>query len=146
MLPAQLSSSYRAQQRAAQRRGVPWGAVRCRAVPYLALWCGAVLCRTVLFFEHVVPDIMRSARYQVPVCTYVCARLFAFFIDCPPSRSSSRFFLSRKLHSRCRSERNIANKHTAHLWATRSAKVALGIIKSLVAPNHGPLLSAPFTC
>ena len=55
-------------------------------------------------------------------------------------------FPPRKLHPYCRSERDTANKHTVQHKAICSAQVALGIIKSLFAPNHGPLLSAPFTC
>ena len=43
----------------------------------------------------------------------------------------------------CRSERDIVNKHTAQHTAVSSAQAALGSIKSLLAPNHGPLLSAP---
>ena len=45
----------------------------------------------------------------------------------------------------CGSERDIANKHAVQHRAFSSAQVALGIIISLVAPNHGPLLSAAFT-
>ena len=89
--------------------------------------------------SRVPPGIGRSTRYQVPLVR-VCARSFLLFRRwfCSPSRSSSRYFL-RKLHpSYCRSERNITN--TQH-----STDRALGIIKSLVALNHGPLLSAPFT-
>ena len=39
----------------------------------------------------------------------------------------------------------MASKHTSQHRAISSAQVALGLIKSLVAPNHGLLLSAPFT-
>ena len=42
-------------------------------------------------------------------------------------------------------ERDIANKDTAQHRAVSSAQVALGIIKTLVPPHRGPLLSAPFT-
>ena len=52
----------------------------------------------------------------------------------------------RKVHPHCRSERDIANKRTVQHGAINSAQVALlGIIKSLVTPNHEPLFSAPFT-
>ena len=51
----------------------------------------------------------------------------------------------RKLHPYCRSERDTANKRTAHHRAICSAQAAPRIIKSLFAPNHGPLLSATFT-
>ena len=50
-----------------------------------------------------------------------------------------------KLHPYCRSERGIANKYTAQHRPISSAQVALGTVKSLVATNHGPLISAPFT-
>ena len=41
-----------------------------------------------------------------------------------------------------------STQHSAQHRATvnSSAQAALGIIKSLVAPNHRPLRSAPFTC
>ena len=58
------------------------------------------------------------------------------------SRSS---FYFRKMYPCCRSERGIANKHAAQYRPISSPQVALGIIKSLVAPNHGLLISAPFT-
>ena len=54
------------------------------------------------------------------------------------------FLPPRKLHPYCRSERDTANKHTAHHRAICSLQAALGIFNSLFAPNHGPLLSAPF--
>ena len=59
--------------------------------------------------------------------------------------SRIKVIYSRKLHPYYRSERGIASKHTAHHRAISSAQVAVSIIKSLDAPNHGPLLSAPFT-
>ena len=89
---------------------------------------------------------MRSTRYQVPVCTWVLV-FFYFFIyvfDYPLSVLFMFFF--RKLRPYCRPERDIAYKHTAQDRAISSAQVALGIIKSLVASNHGPLLSALFAC
>ena len=45
----------------------------------------------------------------------------------------------------CRSERDMANIQHSTDRAICSAQVALSIIKSLVALNHEPLLSAPFT-
>ena len=43
---------------------------------------------------------------------------------------------------------SISTQHSAQHRApiNSSAQATLGIINSLVAPNHGPLLSAPFTC
>ena len=127
---AQLSYS------SAARSAAPYGAVRCRA-----LRCGAVPCCAGLSFENTVPGIMRSTRYRY-VRVHSSFLLFSVIVlplgplDVSPPR---------KLHPYCGSERDIANKHTAQHRATSSAQVALGIIKSLVAPNHGPLRSAPFT-
>ena len=42
-------------------------------------------------------------------------------------------------------KRGIADKHTAQHRPISPPQVALGIIKSFVAPNLGPLISAPFT-
>ena len=62
------------------------------------------------------------------------------------------FFPPRKVPPYRRSERNTGTKkkHTAQLSTTNkaicSAQAALGIVKSLSAPNRGPLLYAPFTC
>ena len=111
----------------------PRSAVRCRAVPCLP--CGAVPCYA--FFRTC------STTYQLPVCTCVLVSLFSSF-GCPLS------VLFRVLWQitpvLCPSESDIANKHTAQRGAA-SSKPALGIIKSLllVAPNHGPFPSAPFT-
>lgn len=48
------------------------------------------------------------------------------------------------LHPYCRSKRGIANKPTAQRRPIDSAHVALGVFKPIVAPNHGPHISAPF--
>ena len=75
-------SSALAQQCAAQHRAVP---------------CGAVLCRTALCFlsntQYQVSYEVPGTRYQVPpgAGMYVCTRVFSFFMDFPPPRSSSRF-------------------------------------------------------
>ena len=76
--------------------------------------------------------------FQVPVCPCV----FALFIDCP---LSSSMIFSLQLHPYCRSEHGFTGKHKTQLMAISSAQVALGIFKSLGAPNPGPLVSAPFT-
>ena len=114
----------------------------CRAIPCIALRCGAVpcCCRAVLSFEHTVPGIMRSTRYQVPECT--CVLVFLPFSVIVLVLGPLRAVIFRKIHPYCRSECDIANKHTAQHRANSSTHVALGIITSLVAPNHGPLLSA----
>ena len=51
----------------------------------------------------------------------------------------------RSVHPYCRSERDIASKHTTQHRATSFAQVPLGNMNSLVASNHGPFLPAPFT-
>ena len=80
LISAQLQLSYSS---AAQRIAV-W----CHVVPCLTLRCGAVPCcafvRTYCTRYHAkykVPGIMRSTRYQVPVCTCVLVFLFSLF-DC----------------------------------------------------------------
>ena len=84
------------------------------------------------------------------VCTgiYVCTAAVYLYFRCSSLYCNiSVLFMCifRKVHPYCRSERDIPRKRTTQHRAISSAQVALGIIKSLVAPNHGPLLSAPFT-
>ena len=95
--------------------------------------------------HRIPPGMRRSTRCQVPVVR-VCTRLFAFVVDFVLHLGPLRdiFFANFSLHS-CRSKRDIANIQHSTDRAISSAQVALGIIKSLVALNHGPLLSAPFT-
>ena len=101
-----------AQLYVAQQRG----GVRCRAVPCLALQCGAVPCCAVLSVEHAPKSgIMRSTRYQVPVCTCCVLVFLLSSVACP--LSVPIFFHPRKIHLYCRSERDIANKHTAQRTA-----------------------------
>ena len=86
------------------------------------------------------PQSLIFCTWYVLVYLYRC--IFAFFIDCP---LGPRVFFLRKLHPYCRSERDIASKHTAQHRAISSGQVAFTFIKSFVAPNRGPLLSTPFT-
>ena len=123
--------------------------MRCLAVPCIHPWC-AVLCRAVLLCDFFRTNSStryhaKSIRYQVPVCTCIDYTSFCFLhlIVFSPSFLDHVFF--RKLHTYCRSERGIANKRTAQHRPISSAQVALGIIKSIVSRNHGPLTSAPFT-
>ena len=141
------SSAQLSYSSAAQRSAAPCGAVRCCALPCGSVLCRAAPCYAVLSFVHTVPGVVRSTRYQVPVCTCVLV-CFAFFIDCPLSVVFTFFFSSqvppvlpiRTLH------RQQATLHsTAQHGAISSAQAALGSIKSLLAPSHGPLLSVPFT-
>ena len=87
------------------------------------------------------------ATYQVPgtgmnmYSSFCFLRLFV----CPLS-VFFMFFSPHITSVYCRSECNIANKHTAQLRANSSAQaVAFGMIKSRSAPNHGLLIFAPFT-
>ena len=87
-----------------------------------------------------------DAKYQVPVCTCFCTRHLAFFkVDCPLSSPPPENYTRT-------ADQNVASststQHSAQHRATiySSAQALLGIINSLVAPNHGPLLSAPVTC
>ena len=116
--------------------------MRFRTVPCLSPRYDVVPSCAVLYFEHTVPGSMRNTRCQVPVCT--CA--FVFFISPSHCPLSVLFIVFVVCNSRpyCRSERDIANKHTAQYRAIRSAQVALGNIRSLVAPSNGPLISALF--
>ena len=75
--------------------------------------------------------------HKVPVCSYLLAFSPASLIVL--TRPSSCFSFSQI------TPRDIASKHISQHRAISPAQVrALGSIKSLVAPNHGPLLSAPF--
>ena len=117
----------------------------CRASP-----CGAVLCRAVLSFEHIVLGITQSTRYQASCevlgTRYPYVRVYSFscFLYLIVLSVLMLLFCSQITPVYRRSQHGIANKHKARHRAMSSAEVALGIIKSLVAPNHGPLLSAPF--
>ena len=117
---------------------LPCSAMPCRAVP-----CCAVLRCALFRTQYQVSCEVPGTRYRyVRACTRF---FFAFFLDCPPSRSASRFFL-RKLHPYCRSERDIANKNTAqHRQDHQLCTSSSWHYQLLVAPNRGPLLSAPFT-
>ena len=119
-----------------------------RAVPCLALWCGAVSCWAVLSFEHTA--VLRI-RYQVPA--YTCCVLYSSFcfLQLIVFFPSPCFFPPPASYT-CTADQNITSStvthHSAQHRATTnsSAQAALGIINSLVVPNRGPLLSAPFTC
>ena len=135
-LPAQLSLAM--AQRLRQRR----------PVPCLALRCGAGPCCTVLSF-----DIQYQISCVVPGTRYHYVRVYSYFCffsgGCPLSVLFMFFFsfFFLKLHRTGNQNVTSPIKH-AHSTAQRaisSAQVALGLIKSLVAPNHGPLRSAPFT-
>ena len=125
---------------AQQRSVAPCGAVRSRTVRCRALRCDAVSCCAVCFLSN----IEQYTGYN----TYCCVLLFFFLFLHAFDLSRLPVVSPRKLPPYCRSERNTGNKSTQHSWAQQSNLLwaALGIIKSLFAPNHGSLLSAPFTC
>ena len=138
--PAQLSPQlFSSQQRSA---------VRCRAVP-----CGVVPCPAVrsgfmlrcAFFRTYssTRHMMRSTRYRyvrVSLSSFSC---FFFKVDCP---LSVRMPHPPPTNYTRTADQNVtlptSTQHSAHVYS--SAQAALGIINSLVAPNHGPLLSVPF--
>ena len=122
---------------AQQRSVAPCGAVRCDAV-CPSLPCCVVL-RCVLYFEHrAVPGIIRIAVYYF-------SSFFFFYMHLV--FHGPLFFSPRKVPPYCRNVTPVTKAHSAaeHNRAICSAQAALGIIKSLFAPNNGPLLSAPFT-
>ena len=92
--------------------------------------------RTQASRRHIIT--LRNIIYRY-VHVNCCVRIFLLssLIVLSPS---SFFLFFRKLRLCCRPELDTASKHRA----ISSAQVALGIVKSLVAPNHGPLLSASF--
>ena len=119
-------------------------AVRSRADPYGALPCPSLRCcvvlRCVLSFEHrAEPDIIR-----VVLMCYFSSSIFFFFYMYVVYLifHGPLFFPPRKLPPYCRSKRNTpvtkAHSTAEHNRATCSEQAALGIIKSLFAPNHGP--------
>ena len=130
--PAQISPAIYSP--AAQRSAVRSRTVRCRA-----LRCGAVSCCAVLSFEHrAVPGIIRVVVMCYLSSFFFFYTMYAFNLIF----HGPLFFPPRKLPPYCRSKRNTVKKSThstaEHNRATCSAQAALGIIKSLFAPDHGP--------
>ena len=127
------------------------------AVRFLAVPCGAALCRAALCSFELFRNtsIRYHAKYQAPG-TGMCACTVLIFLFSSLDRHLSVllvFVFCSKLHPYCRLARTRAsNRQKAHSTAYCTdkgnqlcKKVAPGIIKSLVAQNHGLLLSAPFT-
>ena len=104
----------------------------------------AVRCRAALCFPSNILGSTRNIRYQVPVCT--CVGIFfwggGYWFACPLSHLSVYCVFS-PLDPCCRSERDLANKHIAQHRVIGFSYVALSIVKSLVARNHGPLSICP---
>ena len=126
----------------------PCGAVRCSTLP-----CGAVLFHAALYLlSSILSYPVYDAKCQVPD-RYWYVRVFVlvfklFWKLIFPSRYLC-FFSRPKLHPHCRSECAITNKHTAvHRTGQLliGEQAALGIIDSLIAPKHGPLLFLPPLC
>ena len=93
---------------------------------------------------------MRSTRYQVPVCTYFCARLLAFAkVDCPLSAlmftPSANLTRTADQNATSPTSTQHSAQHSAQHRATvdSSIQAALRNINCLVASSHGPFLSAP---
>ena len=114
---------------AAQRSAAP-----CAAVP-----CPAVLSRAALCFFSSIQQyhVSRDTRYRPPVCTWALAVSLSSF-DCPLGPSPPENYTRTGDH-------NVTSPTSTQHRVISSAQVALGIIKSLDAPNHGPLPSAAFT-
>ena len=109
--------------------------MRCRVV-----LCGAVL-RCAVFRTY---STRYRATYQVPrTGMYLCTRVFPFLTACPASVLFTILFL--QIYTRT-TDQNVTSPASTQHSTGESGQVALGIINSLGAPNHGPLLSATFTC
>ena len=117
--------------------------MQCRAVPcramHFALLCGAVPCCAALvlcFLSNLKYQMSRKVVSGTGMYVY---RLLVFLVssfDCPLSAVFMLFF--RKLHPHCRSERGIANKHTAQHGLISLTQVALGVINRLLHQIMGP--------
>ena len=105
---------------------------------------GAVSCGAVRSFEHAAVVVPGMIQVLVPGLFYVRVVHSSFcFLQlivlsrspCPPPPQKSHVLPFRTWHQQ------------AHSRAISFAQAPLGIINSLFAPNdHGPLLSAHFTC
>ena len=106
--------------------------------------CGARPCA---FFRTTQSTTMHWAKYQVPGTGSTCVySSFCFFVvDFVLYLGPLRDFFFANYTRTTTADQNVTSpiQHSTDR-AISSAKVALGTIKSLVALNHGPLLSAPF--
>ena len=133
--PAQISPaiySPAAQRRAVRSRAEPYG-----ALPRPSLRCCVVL-RCVLSFEHrAVPGIIRV----VVMCYF--SSFFFFYIHVFDLSRAPVFPPMQITNYPRTADQNLtpvtkAHSTSEHNRAPCSAQAALGIIKSLFAPNHGP--------
>ena len=106
-------------------------------MPCLALRCGSVSCCAVLYFEHTaVPGVY---VLYIPFCLLVIHLIYL-------CRSP---FIAPHANYTCNADQNVTPPTSTQHSTDRaicSAQAALGIIKTLFAPKHGSLLSAPLTC
>ena len=86
--------------------------------------------------------MMRSTRYQAPVCTCCVLVCLLSSVDCPLSAPMPHPPPANYTRT---ADQNVSSPSTQHS-TTSSAQAALGIVNALVAPKHGLLLSALFTC
>ena len=100
------------------------------------------------FFRTTQSTTRYWAKYQVPgtvgTCVYssFCSFVVGFVLHPGPLRD---FFLENYTRATADQTVTLPTYSTAQTGQSAPHKVALGIIKSLVALNHGPLLSAPFS-
>ena len=128
---------------AQQRSVAPCGAVRSRAVRCRALRCGVVSLRCVLSFENRAV----STGYNACCIRSTTFPLFSSTCHVVFDLSRSPVFSPHANYPHTADQTPVTKAHSTaeHNWAICSAQAALGIIKSLFAPNYGSLLSAPFT-
>ena len=100
---------------------------------------------------------MRSTRFQVPICTRVpvthsintrlrlLPRYFLSLLFANYTHTADQNVTLPASTQHSTAQHSTAQHSTAQHKPISSAQLALGGIKLLVAPDHGPLLSAFFT-
>ena len=121
-------------------------AAQCRAVPCLALRCGAVLCFLSYSARYYAKYQVSGTRYRVPVCK--CALVFLLSPLVVFSRSTSCLLFASCTRTRCTADQNATSPATAQPSTAQSALHKRLLVLSnrhVVAPNHQPigLLSLP---
>ena len=107
---------------------MPCGTVRC---------CAALCCLSYIQYQ-VSCDVPGTTYRYVPV--YSCFSVLNCLSCLGPLHDT---FL--QIYTRT-ADQNVTSPASTQHSTGESGQVALGIINSLGAPNHGPLLSATFTC
>ena len=135
---SQLSSAQLWLSSASQHRAVPCGALPCGVVP----------CRAAVYF---LACIQYQVSCEVPSTTYRgmygCTSIFSFLLEVVLSRSSFLIFFHPANSTRSADQNRTSPASTQRRTRqSASHQAAIGMITSLVAPNHGALLlfSAPF--